>query len=83
MALCKAEESQKMNDEERKAKSNEKMALHLLAALTKKEGGRLAITDSELDAVDVADTLLFYFDKKTRDIILTITTMEPDTTIDN
>lgn len=72
-----------MDDDRRKGMSDNQMAFHLLAALTKSKGGRLVVKDSELDSVDVADTLLFYFDKETRDIILTITTMEPDTEIDN
>ena len=72
-----------MDDDKRKGMSDNQMAFHLLAALTKSKGGRLVVKDSELDSVDVADTLLFYFDKETRDIILTVTTMEPDTEIDN
>jgi hypothetical protein len=72
-----------MDDDSRNGMSDKQMAFHLLAALTKSKGGRLVVKDSELDSVDVADTLLFYFDKETRDIILTITTMEPDTEIDN
>jgi len=72
-----------MDDDKRKGMSDDQMAFHLLAALTKSAGGRLVIKDSELDDVDVTDTLLFYFDKDTKDIILTISSAKLDRTIDN
>ena len=72
-----------MDDDKRKEMSDSQMAFHLLAALTKSAGGRLVISDSELDDVDVTDTLLFYFDKSTRDIILTMSSIKINREIDN
>ena len=70
-----------MDDETRKGMSDNQMAFHLLAALTKASGGTLIVTDSDLNSVDKTDTLLFYFDKVTKDIILTISPIKSDETI--
>lgn len=70
-----------MDDETRRDMSDNQMAFHLLAALTKASGGTLIVKDSDLNSVEKTDTLLFYFDKVTRDIILTISPMKSDETI--
>jgi len=70
-----------MDDETRKNMNDNQMAFHLLAALTKASGGTLIVKDSDLNGVSNTDTLLFYFDKVTRDIILTISPIRSDKTI--
>lgn len=70
-----------MDDETRKGMSDNQMAFHLLAALTKASGGTLIVKDSDLNSVEKTDTLLFYFDKVTRDIILTVSSIKSDETI--
>tara|TARA_B100001094_G_scaffold331004_1_gene397879 strand:- start:5726 stop:5944 length:219 start_codon:yes stop_codon:yes gene_type:complete len=70
-----------MDDETRKNMNDNQMAFHLLAALTKASGGTLTVKDSDLNSVSNTDTLLFYFDKVTRDIILTISPIRSDKTI--
>lgn len=70
-----------MDDETRKGMSDNQMAFHLLAALAKASGGTLIVKDSDLNSVSKTDTLLFYFDKVTKDIILTISPIKSDETI--
>ncbi len=61
-----------MNEEVRGALSDQQMLFTILTALVKKEGGEIKITEDEMDSVKKSDMMLMYYDKKKKQIILTL-----------
>ena len=59
-----------MDSEERSALSDPQMLFTLLTALVKKAGGKIIISEDEMDAVTPGDMMSMYYDKGAQEIIL-------------
>ena len=59
-----------MNSEDRSALSDPQMLFTLLTALVKREGGKIVISEDEMDAVSTGDMMTMYYDKAAKEIIL-------------
>jgi hypothetical protein len=61
-----------MNQEQRSTLTDEKMLFTLLTALVKKNNGEIKVTEQEMDSVTHSDMMMMYYDKKNKEIILTL-----------
>jgi hypothetical protein len=61
-----------MDSDERKALDDKQMLFTLLTAYLKKNGGEIRISEDEMDAVTKKDVVLLYYDKSSKEVILSL-----------
>jgi len=61
-----------MDEISRSALNDKQMLFTLLTALVKREGGEIKISEKEMDSVIKQDMMMMYYDKKNKEIILSI-----------
>jgi len=62
----------KMSKADRDSQSNEQLLYTMLCALIKKNDGEIRITESCMDSVGRHDNMMMYYDKNSKEIILTL-----------
>ena len=61
-----------MDSENRSALNDKEMLFTLLTAILKKSGGEIKISEDEMDRVTKKDMVMMYYDKKQKEIILSL-----------
>ena len=61
-----------MNSERRGLLDDKQMLFTLLTALVKKNGGEIKISEDEMDSVTTQDMMMMYYDKNSKEIILSM-----------
>lgn len=63
-----------MNKSERDSLSDNQMLFTLLTALVKKSGGEIMLTEHDMDSVLPSDSVMMYYDKGKKIVVLTLGT---------
>ena len=61
-----------MNSEERGFLDDKEMLFTLLTAFVKKKGGKIKISEDEMDSVTTRDMVMMYYDRDNKEIILSV-----------
>ena len=59
-----------MNSEKRGLLNDKEMLFTLLTAFVKKNGGKIKISEDEMDSVTTQDMMMMYYDQSNKEIIL-------------
>ena len=66
-----------MDSEERGLLDDKQMLFTLLTAFVKKNGGEIRISEDEMDSVTTRDMMIMYYDKTSKEIILSMKLLNP------
>ena len=72
-----------MNEEDRSALNDKQMLFTMLTALVKKSGGKLILSESDMDSVSTKDMVMMYYDKSSKEIILTTYILDSKSDLNN
>jgi len=70
-----------MNEEERGTLSDSEMLFTLLTALVKRHDGEIIISEKEMDSVSKRDMVMLYYNKDTKEIILSTSILSKDSAV--
>ena len=66
-----------MNSEKRGLLDDKEMLFTLLTEFVKKNGGKIKIHEDEMDSVTTRDMMMMYYDRNSKEIILSMKLLNP------